>query len=260
MQAAQTHDGPEGTDVEITVIVPVYNEEDNIAPLVSEICGSLDGMVRFEVLYVDDGSSDDTVAELEQLAEKISCLRYVVHQANFGQSAAVATGVRHARGTVMATLDGDGQNDPADIPKLLAALSRVKGTSIHNTLVVGRRRKRRDSWIKRISSRIANGVRSRLLQDGTPDTGSGLKVFSKQTFLNLPRFDHMHRFLPALVMRNGGQVISIEVNHRERRVGRSKYGLHNRLWVGIVDMLGVMWLQRRAISHAIKEETEEIDV
>ena len=246
--------------VEISIIVPVYNEKDNIAPLVSEIRDALEGIVNFEILYVDDGSTDDTVAALEGLSEEIPCLRFVAHQGNYGQSAAVATGVRFSRGAVLATLDGDGQNDPADIPKLLAALKRPAGTSMHNKLVVGRRRKRRDTWIKRISSRIANGVRSRLLRDGTPDTGSGLKVISKQTFRDLPRFDHMHRFLPALVMRNGGQVISIEVNHRERMRGQSKYGLHNRLWVGIVDMLGVMWLQRRAISHAIKERTESKNV
>ncbi len=256
MQTAQFNDLDPGVDAQLSVIVPVYNEKDNIAPLVSEIRGALEGLVTFEILYVDDGSTDDTVAELDRLSRGISCLRFVRHQSNFGQSAAVITGVQHACGAVVATLDGDGQNDPADIPKLLATLKHDPGTSMHNKLVVGRRRKRRDNWIKRISSRVANGVRSRLLRDGTPDTGSGLKVFSKQTFLDLPRFDHMHRFLPALVMRNGGQVISVEVNHRVRLRGQSKYGLHNRLWVGIVDLLGVMWLQRRALSHAVKKRME----
>ena len=256
MQTEQLYDLNPDFDAQVSVIVPVFNEKDNIAPLVAEIRKALEGIVAFEILYVDDGSTDDTVDELERLAGEISCLRFVSHQGNFGQSAAVATGVQHACGAVVVTLDGDGQNDPADIPKLLATLKHDPGTSMHNKLVVGRRRKRRDSWIKRISSRVANGVRSRLLKDGTPDTGSGLKVFSKQTFLDLPRFDHMHRFLPALVMRNGGQVISVEVNHRERLRGQSKYGLHNRLWVGIVDLLGVMWLQRRALSHAVKERVE----
>lgn len=256
MESVKYSDEAIDRDVEISVIVPVYNEKDNIVPLVSEIRKALADLFVFEILYVDDGSTDDTVAVLGETAKEIACLRHVCHKGNFGQSAAVATGVLHASGAVIATLDGDGQNDPADIPKLLAALKRNNSTSIHNKLVVGRRRKRRDSWIKRISSRIANGVRSRLLKDSTPDTGSGLKVFSKKTFMELPKFDHMHRFLPALIMRNGGEVISIEVNHRERLRGKSKYGLHNRLWVGIVDMMGMMWLQRRGLDHTLKEKTD----
>jgi dolichol-phosphate mannosyltransferase len=260
MESGKYNEQAAGGDVEISVIIPVYNEKDNIAPLVSEIQDALGELFTFEVLYVDDGSSDATVAELEKLTREIRCLQYVCHAGNYGQSAAIATGVQYARGAVIVTLDGDGQNDPADIPKLLAALKRNPSLSIHNKLVVGRRRKRRDTWIKRISSRIANGVRSRLLKDGTPDTGSGLKVFSKQTFTALPKFDHMHRFLPALVMRNGGEVISIAVNHRERMRGQSKYGLHNRLWVGIVDMLGVIWLQRRTLSNTVKDRTGDRNV
>lgn len=256
MESVTNHEKTACGDVEISVIIPVYNEEDNLSPLVSEIQAALADLFTFEILYVDDGSSDATVEALKALAKDRPSLRYVCHEGNFGQSAAVATGVRYACGAVIATLDGDGQNDPADIPKLLAALKRNSRTSIHNKLVVGRRHKRKDTWIKRISSKIANGVRSRLLKDSTPDTGSGLKVFSKDTFMNLPKFDHMHRFLPALIIRNGGEVISIEVNHRERLRGQSKYGLHNRLWVGIVDMMGVMWLQRRGIAPVVRDETD----
>jgi dolichol-phosphate mannosyltransferase len=243
--------------VALSVIIPVFNETENIEPLVEEIRDALDGVLDYEIVYVDDGSSDGSFEKLKMLADRIPSLRFVAHDGNFGQSAAVATGVKAARGDLIATLDGDGQNDPADIPKLVECLKAQGGSGMGNVLVVGRRKKRRDSWLKRISSRIANGVRSRMLNDKTPDTGSGLKVFARSMFLSLPMFDHMHRFLPALVMRNQGRVISVEVNHRLRRQGTSKYGLHNRLWVGIVDMFGVMWLLRRPIRPIIKEKTNE---
>jgi dolichol-phosphate mannosyltransferase len=176
------------------------------------------------------------------------------HAVRSGQSAAVATGVRAARAPLIATLDGDGQNDPADIPRLLEAL---KGsTSGRLRLVMGNRTTRRDSWLRRLSSRVANGVRSRLLHDGTPDTGCGLKVFDRAVFLDMPRFDHMHRFMPALFRREGYEVISVPVNHRQRTRGTSKYGLHNRLWVGIVDLAGVSWLLRRASPRIRVAEDE----
>src|SRR5579885_1594275 len=149
-----------------------------------------------------------------------------------------------------ATPDGDGQNDPADIPRLLSAYAAAAGGDV---MVCGQRRRRRDSWIKRFASRVANGVRSRLLGDGVPDTGCGLKVFPRDLFLRLPWFDHMHRFLPALVLREGGRVEKVEVNHRPRAGGRTKYGIHNRLWAGIVDLLGVLWLQRRGNAKRIRE-------
>jgi dolichol-phosphate mannosyltransferase len=240
-------------EIQLSVVVPVFNEIDNVTPLVGEIVAALSDRYAYEIIYVDDGSSDGTPELLASLERSNPAFRFVCHQKNAGQSAAIATGVTHARGLLIATLDGDGQNDPADIPKLVDALNRGGREALHNTLVVGRRRKRRDAWIRRISSRVANGVRSRMLKDNTPDTGSGLKVFSRQTFLDLPRFDHMHRFLPALVIRNRGRVISIEVNHRQRTRGTSKYGIHNRLWVGIVDLVGVMWLQRRAIYPDLKD-------
>jgi dolichol-phosphate mannosyltransferase len=242
----------ENKEKRLSVVVPVFNEIGNIASLVDEIRTALSGRYAYEIIYVDDGSSDGTFELLQNLEQSNPDFRFVCHRKNAGQSAAIATGVTNARGHLIATLDGDGQNDPADIPKLVEALIKSGKEGLHNTLVVGRRRKRRDSRVRRISSRVANGVRSRMLKDNTPDTGSGLKVFSRQTFMQLPRFDHMHRFLPALVIRNKGQVISIEVNHRQRKRGVSKYGIHNRLWVGIVDLIGVMWLQRRPINPEVK--------
>jgi dolichol-phosphate mannosyltransferase len=171
-------------------------------------------------------------------------VRLIRHAVRSGQSAAVATGVREARARWIATLDGDGQNDPADIPKLLDALHGAASPRLR--LVMGNRTTRRDTWFRRLSSRVANAVRGGLLEDGTPDTGCGIKVFDRSVFVDMPRFDHMHRFMPALFQREGYEVISVPVNHRERTRGKSKYGLHNRLWVGIVDLFGVKWLIRRA--------------
>lgn len=253
-QAKTDHDGT--AQVQISIVVPVYNEKENISPLVDEITNALERRYPYEIVYVDDGSRDGTPDLLMSLTRRNPAMRHICHDGNFGQSAALATGVIHAQGRIIATLDGDGQNDPADIPKLVEVLEQAGGEGMDNILVVGRRRKRRDSWVRRISSRLANGVRSRLLKDNTPDTGSGLKVFSRQTFMELPKFDHMHRFLPALVIRNKGKVISIEVNHRERLLGESKYGISNRLWVGIVDLIGVMWLQRRPICADIKKRLD----
>jgi len=172
---------------------------------------------------------------------------------NCGQSTAIATGVRHARAPLIATLDGDGQNDPADIQLLWQRWQAEHAAGdTAPLLLVGWRVQRRDTALRRLSSRVANGVRSRLLGDATPDTGCGLKVFPRELFLRLPFFDHLHRFLPALAQREGGQVVSMPVSHRARPAGTSKYGIHNRLWVGIVDLFGVMWLQRRATRPAIE--------
>jgi len=242
--------------VDLSVVVPVRNEAGNIGPLIDEIRAALDGGPDYEVIYVDDGSTDATTEELAAIARDFPRLRTVRHQHSCGQSTAVRSGVRHARGAWIATLDGDGQNDPADIPNLLERRQRELQAGQGGApllCVCGYRRKRRDTWIKRLSSRIANGVRSRLLGDSTPDTGCGLKLFSRDAFLDLPYFDHMHRFLPALFLRAGGRIVSVEVNHRPRQAGRSKYGLHNRLWVGIVDLFGVMWLQRRAKVPVVTE-------
>lgn len=233
----------------LSVVVPVRNEEDNIAPLITEIRAALDSVVDYEIIYVNDGSTDTTPQRLAEIRRTCPQLRIIRHEKNCGQSTAVRSGVKAAKGDWVATLDGDGQNDPADIPKLIAALEpgvELVGGNRHHA--------RRDTWIKRISSVIANGVRSRLLKDSTPDTGCGLKLFSREVFLDLPYFDHMHRFLPALVIRHGGRVVSVPVNHRRRERGVSNYGTLDRLMVGMVDLFGMMWLQRRAKQPVAMEE------
>jgi dolichol-phosphate mannosyltransferase len=229
--------------VEISVVVPVCNESENVEPLVREIHAAL-GSRAYEMLFVDDGSTDDTIDILKRLKQEFPALRVLRHSFRSGQSAAVASGVRAARGGWVATLDGDGQNDPADIPKLIAERDAPANRGVQ--LFMGNRKaSRKDSAFRKLQSSIANGVRSGLLGDGTPDTGCGIKLFSRELFLELPRFDHMHRFLPALFQRHGARVISVPVSHRPRLRGTSKYGMLNRLWVGIVDICGVMWLRRR---------------
>lgn len=237
-----SRDAPHSMD--ISVVVPVHNEAQNIRPQIEEIFAALDAAhPGLEVIYVDDGSTDDTLHALRrELTRRPGQLRVLCHSTVLGQSTAIHTGVSAARNPWIVTLDGDRQNDPADIPGLLEEVGRAGGTRL---MVTGHRVERRDTWLRRVSSRIANAVRARLLRDRTPDTGCGLKVFPRDLFLALPYFDHMHRFLSALVLRQGGEVRSIPVSHRPRPAGRSKYGLHNRLWTGIVDMMGVAWLQRR---------------
>jgi dolichol-phosphate mannosyltransferase len=230
--------------VVVSVIVPVKNEADNILPLIREIRAACAGGPPYEILYIDDGSTDATPERLAEAVKTSPELRVLTHVASAGQSAAVRTGVMAARGLVIATLDGDGQNDPADVPRLVAAFLNP-GSAVALGMIAGQRVKRRDSAVKRFSSRIANRIRSAMLGDDTPDTGCGLKVFARDAFLRLPWFDHMHRFLPALMRREGFAVGLEPVNHRHRVHGRSKYGINNRLWVGIVDLFGVYWLQRR---------------
>lgn len=223
---------------ELSVVIPVCNEVDNVEPLAREIVAALVGRT-FEIIFVDDGSTDGTAAAVRALRASIPEVRLLRHSFRSGQSAAVCSGVRHARADWIATLDGDGQNDPADIPRLYDLRHVAE-------LVMGNRVQRRDTWLRHMQSRVANGVRGRLLGDGTPDTGCGIKVMSREVFMELPRFDHMHRFLPALFLRAGTRVVSVPVAHRPRERGASKYGLFDRLWVGIVDIFGVMWLRRRA--------------
>lgn len=234
----------------LSVVVPVFNERDNIVPLLDEIATTLRGHGAFEIVYVDDASRDDTLAMLQAARVQFPELRILRHCAQSGQSTAVWNGVRAARGAWIVTLDGDGQNDPADIPKLLAARA---AAAPQIKLFAGWRTTRRDSFSKRISSKIANGVRARLLRDATPDTGCGLKLFEREMFLGLPYFDHMHRFLPALVRRAGHACQSVPVAHRPRTRGVSKYGMWNRLWVGLSDLRGVAWLMRRTRLTGIDE-------
>jgi dolichol-phosphate mannosyltransferase len=240
--------------MDLSVVVLVKDEEENIVSLIKEICSALDGLLDYEIVYVDDGSSDKTWERLVAMSAKLSQLKIVRHRKSCGQSTAIYTGVKAARAPLVATLDGDGQNDPADIPRLLEVFD-SSDSPVGLQLVIGHRRKRQDSWLKRISGRVANRVRGYLLKDRTPDTGCGLKLFPRETFLDLPFFDHMHRFLPALIIRSGGAVLSVPVNHRPRKHGQSHYGIWDRLWVGLVDLLGVMWLQRRRKTAEIEEVT-----
>ena len=240
----------------LSVVVPVHNEVENIEPLIAEIMATLEGVERYEIIYINDCSRDSTLERLTSLDQKFKVLRVLTHQKRSGQSAAIRTGVKAARGDLIATLDGDGQNDPEDIPKLLKAY-REQAVADARILIAGFRARRQDSFIKRLSSKIANGIRSSLLGDATPDTGCGLKIFRREDFFDLPGFDHMHRFLPALMIRNGGQVISVEVSHRPREHGKSKYGTLDRLWVGIMDLIGVMWLKRRPINPSVNSHVEE---
>lgn len=233
---------------QISVVVPVKNEQDNVASLVAEIDAAL-AQVKHEIIYVNDGSTDATLSILKNLQKTYQQLRIISHEQSCGQSTAVRTGVKFARYDWIATLDGDGQNNPADIPKLMQAVT-------DGVQLVGgnRRQSRRDTFIKRISSVIANTVRSNMLRDDTPDTGCGLKLFQREAFLDLPYFDHMHRFLPALIKRSGGKIVSVHVQHRNREHGKSNYGTLDRLMVGVVDLFGVAWLQRRAKLAKAKEE------
>jgi len=243
---------------DLAVIVPVRNEADNILSLIEEIHQALEGRLAFEVIYVDDGSTDATPVRLAEAKRAHEFLKVVRHRTGCGQSQALMSGIHATRATWIATLDGDGQNDPADIPALLARL-RQKGTdAAARTMVVGWRAMRRDGWNKRIASRLANRLRAALLKDDTPDTGCGLKVFPRAVFLEFPCFDHMHRYLPALMIREGGEVISCPVNHRPRTHGRSHYGTLDRLWVGLFDLIGVMWLQRRKSQPQLVMDDEAL--
>jgi dolichol-phosphate mannosyltransferase len=226
----------------VSVVVPVRNEAGNIAPLVDEIAAALGDGASFEIVYVNDGSSDGTEKELVSLMASRPWLRQIRHLASCGQSAAVRTGVAHARGALVVTLDGDGQNNPSFIPALLGVLS---AGAPRVGLIAGQRVGRKDTGFKKFQSRVANGVRGAVLRDGTRDTGCGLKAFRRDVFLALPYFDGLHRFLPALIRREGYDIGYVDVVDRPRGVGVSNYGMWDRLWVGILDLAGVWWLIRR---------------
>lgn len=235
---------------QLSVVIPAFNEEGNIAALLAECVAALRGVVDFEVIFVDDRSRDGTLAVLQAAKAATPELRVIAHETQSGQSTAIRTGVKAARGAWVATLDGDGQNDPADLPKLLAARDAgAPGVKLY----AGWRVNRQDTGSKKWASKWANGIRSRLLRDATPDTGCGTKLFERAAFLDLPYFDHMHRYLPALMQRAGWQTVSVPVNHRQRGAGASKYTNLGRALVGVRDLMGVAWLIKRSKLTATRE-------
>ena len=242
--------------VDVSIVVPVRNEAENIGPLIAEIAAALDGRWKHEIIYVNDGSTDATAERLAAIMKQRENLRQIRHATSSGQSAAVRSGVRAARGAIVATLDGDGQNNPAFLPDLISAIE--KGGECVG-LAAGQRVGRKDTGFKKIQSRIANGVRNGILRDGTRDTGCGLKAFRREVFLMLPYFDGLHRFLPALVRREGYEIAYVEVTDRPRRSGVSNYGFFDRLWIGIMDLAGVWWLIRRKKSMPVVTEVMSYD-
>ncbi|MFK7954505.1 MAG: glycosyltransferase family 2 protein [Lysobacterales bacterium] len=238
--------------MDLSIVIPVYNEVDNLDSLARQVFAALNGVIAYQLVIVDDGSADASQQELARLQSDFP-ITVVTHPANVGQSAAICSGVGAATAEWIATLDGDLQNDPADIPRLFAAAKEAS----HPVLVAGNRVNRQDNWIRRASSRVANRIRRWALADDCPDTGCSLKVFRRADFLILPQFDHMHRFLPALFAAQGVPIINLPVNHRPRQAGVSKYGVGNRLWVGITDMLGVRWLRKRRFSFNADQRLEQ---
>ena len=241
------------TRVDVSIVVPVRNEADNVAPLVQEIVAALDGRWGYEIIYVNDGSTDATGERLSELMKRQPELRQLRHATSFGQSAAVRSGVRAARGEIVATLDGDGQNNPAFLPELISVIEKG-GNRIG--LVAGQRVGRKDTGFKRWQSRSANAVRNAILKDGTRDTGCGLKAFRRELFLSMPYFDGLHRFLPALVRREGFDIAYVDVIDRPRHSGVSNYGFFDRLWIGILDLAGVWWLIRRKKPTPVVTEVQ----
>ena len=248
---------PASAAPDVSIVVPVRNEADNVAPLIDEIFRALEGRFAFEIIFVNDGSTDATGDRLRALMAARKNLRQLKHATSCGQSAAVRSGVRAARGKLVATLDGDGQNDPAFLPDLIDALGDANNRSGRRIgLVAGQRVGRKDTGFKKLQSKIANAVRGAVLRDGTRDTGCGLKAFRRDAFLALPYFDGLHRFLPALMRREGFDIAYVDVVDRPRRAGVSNYGLFDRLWVGIMDLCGVWWLIRRKRATPVVTEVE----
>jgi dolichol-phosphate mannosyltransferase len=237
--------------VDVSIVVPVRNEAGNLAPLIAEISAALDGRWAYEIIYVNDGSTDATPQRLAEIMKQCGNLRRIDHARSSGQSAAVRSGVRAARGAIVATLDGDGQNNPAFLPDLISAIEKG-GDRVG--LAAGQRIGRKATFFKKMQSRVANGVRNAILRDGTRDTGCGLKAFRRDVFLSMPYFDGLHRFLPALVRREGYDIAYVDVIDRPRHSGVSNYGFFDRLWIGIMDLAGVWWLIRRKKSTPVATE------
>jgi dolichol-phosphate mannosyltransferase len=244
---------PDTAAADVSIVVPVRNEADNVGPLIAEIAAALDGRWNHEIIYVDDGSTDKTAERLAEIMKQRRNLRQIRHAVSSGQSAAVRSGVRAARGAIIVTLDGDGQNNPVFLPELILAIENGGGRV---GLAAGQRVGRKDTGFKKIQSRVANGVRSAILGDGTRDTGCGLKAFRRDVFLALPYFDGLHRFLPALVRREGYEIAYVDVIDRPRNSGVSNYGFFDRLWIGIMDLAGVWWLIRRKKPTPVATEVQ----
>ncbi len=241
------------TETAVSIVVPVRNEADNILPLIEEISAALDARWEYEIIYVNDGSTDATAERLSEAMTRWPNIRQLKHAVSTGQSAAVRSGVRAARGAIVETLDGDGQNNPAFLPDLIAAVEKG-GAKVG--LAAGQRVGRKDTGFKKFQSRVANTIRSYILSDGTRDTGCGLKAFRREVFLMMPYFDGLHRFLPALVRREGFDVAYVDVIDRPRRAGVSNYGFFDRLWIGILDLFGVWWLIRRKKPTPVATEVK----
>ncbi len=239
--------------MDLSVVVPVRNEAENVAAVAAEIRAALAGRFHFEIIFADDGSSDTTPAELKKLKAAFAEVRVVTLDRPSGKSRAIIEAVRRAGAPVICTMDGDGQDDPKFIASFWEKM-KAEGAKAVNRIVCAHRQNRRDTWLKRQVSPLANGIRRAVLKDNTPDSGCGYKMFPRDAFLELPRFENMHRFLPALFIRRGGESVSVPVLHRPRAKGRSKYGVFDRLWVGIWDLLGVAWLARRTTNPGVKEE------
>lgn len=238
--------------LELSVIIPVYQEGANIAPLAREIAAALAGR-SYEMIFVDDASTDTTRAELTTLKAALPHLRAISHRQNAGQSRAIRTGAEAAKGRILATLDGDGQNDPADLPALYRALTRADAPA-NLGMVIGSRTDRQDSFKKRLASKFANKIRQHILKDGNSDSACGIKVIPRDLFLTLPYFDHMHRFMPALVQAHGYGVEALPVTHRPRQAGTSKYNNLSRARSGLKDIRGVLWLSQRNKSNGGTDE------
>jgi dolichol-phosphate mannosyltransferase len=244
---------PDPAAVTVSVVVPVRNEAENVSPLIAEIVRALDGRWNYEIIYVNDGSTDATAERIAAIMKQRGNLRQIRHAISSGQSAAVRSGVRAARGAIVATLDGDGQNNPAFLPDLIAT---IESGGERVGLAAGQRVGRKDTGFKKIQSQVANGIRSGILHDGTRDTGCGLKAFRREVFLMLPYFDGLHRFLPALVRREGYEIAYVDVIDRPRHSGVSNYGFFDRLWIGIMDLAGVWWLIRRKKPTPVATEVQ----
>ena len=239
---------------DISIVIPIYNEQDNIIQIIKEVRASLEKKINYEIIIVDDGSDDNTYEVVNKINKINKNINIISHKKNYGQSIGLRTGIKEANSEYIVTLDGDGQNDPRDILKLIKSFD----TKVSFMMVIGNRVNRIDSIAKKVASRLAFQIRKLLLKDTTPDTGCAIKVFRKRDFLQLPFFNHIHRFLPFLFNTFGGKIISVPVNHRPRSSGISKYSNFQRFLVGINDLYGVIWLRKRSVWPILKKRDKHL--